>query len=864
MSQSSDNVVPLTTRAKRAAREFGAEHDRELLTILFTDLVDSTKLQQDAGNVEAARLTELHRQIVRDELARYDAREIEWAGDSCLAVFMKPSDAVVFALRMQAEHRRVRESEEKLPLVRVGIHLGEVVVKKRTDGGKKTEDLFGLQVSEAARVMSVARGGQIYCTRAVFDNAQRVLKGRTVDNVGDVVWVNYGAYLLKGSEDPVELCEIGSATVPVMKAPETNDKVAPVMPGGVEAMRALIPYEGVSQPVQKRLPLFVVATTALLFTAVGVFAASWLPNLDGPLQSTTSNESEAALAAQPKPVTRFSITSPVDIVSGPELSPDGSRLVFVGREDGTRMLYERRLDADDTEIRALEGTERATRPYFSPDGESIAFAKGRQLYSLRISTGVVRPLSDSEAAYERSGTWNDDGMIVQPARDSGLILVNSVTGEAEVLTDPRVSLTEYRHHAPQFLPDGDRVLFTAVSAGEDTATTEVFSITERKRQQLFTGGEFAEYVSTGHIVYALADGIWAVPFALDTLGLRGDPQQIFGPLNRSEEEGGAFSFSASGHLAYWPGNPDDDTDRLLTWIDVDGEESLAVPDTGAYMFPNLSPDGRKLAVTVGVRGNNRTWIFDLERNTSFPLNAIHSNNAMPTWSPQGDWIAYIGGGRDLYRIRPTPDAQPEVIVEGPGAYNPSSWSPDGSELIATFASGDDSPEIQGIDIETGAARTLVDTFHDDVQGRVSPNGEWLAYATAFSGRLEIWVQPYPDATPGTAVALTSDGGHDPVWSSDGTELFYMRSDDRSIGVINVPDTGNANWGLPRKRTDLPFVPVVAGIPVPAYDVAPDGRLVTVKQIEGSGDTSAESAREIRVVLNAFEEIKRLAPSEQGN
>ncbi len=234
MADTPENIVPITPDARTAAETFRAEHDRELLTILFTDLVDSTKLQNDLGNVEAARLTELHRKIVRDELAKYDAREIEWAGDSCLAVFTKPSDAVVFALRMQVEHRRVRDTETKLPKVRVGMHLGEIVVKKRTDGGKKTEDLFGLQVSEAARVMSVARGNQIFCTRAVFDNARGSLKGSAIEGVGDVIWVNYGAYMLKGSEEPVELCEVGSSEVAVLKAPQPSDKVSPLLPGPTE------------------------------------------------------------------------------------------------------------------------------------------------------------------------------------------------------------------------------------------------------------------------------------------------------------------------------------------------------------------------------------------------------------------------------------------------------------------------------------------------------------------------------------------------------------------------------------------------------------------------------------------------------
>jgi len=235
MPETPDNIVPITGEDdKEAAKRYLEEYGQELVTILFTDLVDSTQLQSDLGNVESAKITDLHRGIVRDELEKSNGREIEWAGDSCLAVFSKPSEAVVFALRMQAEHARVRKTEKRLPTVRVGMHLGEIVVKQ----GDHKEDLYGLQVSEAARVMSIARGNQVFCTRAVFDSARSSLKGQVIDGIGDAVWVNYGAYLLKGSEEPVEICEIGSSEVAVMKAPEATDKVFPVLPGGNPAAQS--------------------------------------------------------------------------------------------------------------------------------------------------------------------------------------------------------------------------------------------------------------------------------------------------------------------------------------------------------------------------------------------------------------------------------------------------------------------------------------------------------------------------------------------------------------------------------------------------------------------------------------------------
>lgn len=207
------------------------EHDHgqinaELLTILFTDLVDSTQLQADSGNVEAARLVQLHRKMVRTLLEKYKAREIEWAGDSCLAAFNKPSDAVAFALELQFVARQTATEEPKLPTIRIGIHLGEVMVQHH-EHGPKAVDVFGLQISEAARVMSLAAGGQIYCTRPVFDNARSALKTSWLPELGEVKWLNHGPYILKGSPDPVEICEAGEAGVAPLCPPAANDKVRP-------------------------------------------------------------------------------------------------------------------------------------------------------------------------------------------------------------------------------------------------------------------------------------------------------------------------------------------------------------------------------------------------------------------------------------------------------------------------------------------------------------------------------------------------------------------------------------------------------------------------------------------------------------
>jgi WD40 repeat protein/class 3 adenylate cyclase len=197
--------------------EFRKRHRTALLTLLFTDLVGSTRLKQERGDSEAVAVMQVHAEIVREALrASSDAQEISTAGDSFFCVFVKPSDAVAFALRAQAALRGKLRGQATM---RVGIHLGEVVVEERADAGKP--------VDSAARVMSLAEGGQILCTRAVFDNARQVLKGRDFEGLKRISWLNHGPYVLKGVEEPVEICEVGEEEVGVLKAPGPSEKAHP-------------------------------------------------------------------------------------------------------------------------------------------------------------------------------------------------------------------------------------------------------------------------------------------------------------------------------------------------------------------------------------------------------------------------------------------------------------------------------------------------------------------------------------------------------------------------------------------------------------------------------------------------------------
>jgi class 3 adenylate cyclase/outer membrane lipoprotein-sorting protein/tRNA A-37 threonylcarbamoyl transferase component Bud32 len=202
--------------------EFLRKHRIGLLTLLFTDTAGSTRLKQELGDLAAVPLIQKHNCVVRELLRGFrEAEEIETAGDSFFIVFAKPSDAVRFALMLEARLRALAQESGQTLIDRIGIHIGEVVIEEHPDQSKA---LYGMQVDTCARVMSLAEGGQVLLTRAAFDNARQVLKGQDLDQVGGLAWLNHGPYLFKGVEEPVEICEVGEAGKAPLQPPPDVEK----------------------------------------------------------------------------------------------------------------------------------------------------------------------------------------------------------------------------------------------------------------------------------------------------------------------------------------------------------------------------------------------------------------------------------------------------------------------------------------------------------------------------------------------------------------------------------------------------------------------------------------------------------------
>jgi WD40 repeat protein/serine/threonine protein kinase/class 3 adenylate cyclase len=231
--------------------EFRRRHHTGLVTLVFTDLVDSVALRRHLGDQAATTLLQNHRHLVRELLQHaVDAEEIETAGDSFLLLFARPSDAVKFALLLQQQTSTLAKEMNVALAVRIGIHVGEVVIEDHVQG-PKPKDLYGSQIDLCARVMSLAQGGQILLTRATFDSARQALKGEELGGLNQLQWLDHGPYLLKGIEEPADICEVGEVDVGLLKPPAGSEKAQRQVRVGEEPVLGWRPAVGQVVPNTK-------------------------------------------------------------------------------------------------------------------------------------------------------------------------------------------------------------------------------------------------------------------------------------------------------------------------------------------------------------------------------------------------------------------------------------------------------------------------------------------------------------------------------------------------------------------------------------------------------------------------------------
>jgi eukaryotic-like serine/threonine-protein kinase len=556
--------------------------------------------------------------------------------------------------------------------------------------------------------------------------------------------------------------------------------------------------------------------------------------------------------ANPVPrVTRFAIPAEVAVGGAGRsltISPDGSRLVYTSPRG---FVVRARDRLDEISIHALGARSRS--PFVSPDGEWIGYSDGQALY--KVSTSGGAPVSIAEIGPGAIGSWSADDILFADIR--GLFRVSAQGGTPQKLQMAALDPAEQATF-PELLPGGRAVLFTVIpmrtislglAGTAPGARIEVLNLQTGMRKTIVRGGSRGRYVRTGHLVYAAAGSLFAAPFDINRLELRGDPVPLVPDVAHGE-----FAVADDGTLTYASGG--DSGLRTLVWVDRQGrEEPLETPPRG-YLYPRLSPDGTRVALDVSGPPARDIWIWDLRRRALERFTNDPAGNPVVAWSPDGKLIAFGSdrfGPTTIYVQPADGRAEPQRLMEADRIQLPLAFAPDGRLLFS-----EEVPrrgrDIRAVSLD-GSRRveSIVHSPGVDGNAEVSPNGRWIAYDSNESGEFEIYVRPYPDA--GRARwQISIGGGRQPLWSHDGRELFYR---DFSGAVMSVPLALGPTFTAGRVVTILEGSAYAGRGPFLSgrtYDLSLDGRRFLMVKPVASG-----AAGSLVVVLNWFEELKRRVP-----
>jgi Tol biopolymer transport system component/predicted Ser/Thr protein kinase len=559
----------------------------------------------------------------------------------------------------------------------------------------------------------------------------------------------------------------------------------------------------------------------------------------------------------PQPVSRTVITLPPDqqltgLDAGPAvaLSPDGTHLAYVARQGGTHQIYLRAMES--LEAKPIPGTEGAVNPFFSPDGQWVGFFAGGKLKKISVSGGAALTLGD--AVNPRGANWGNQGTITfAPTTNAALQQVPDAGGTPQPLT--RFEKGEASHRWPESLPGGKAVLFAAGQSGINFINAQVAaqSVGTGERRNLIQGGNYPRYAPSGHLVYAQGGSLMAVPFDPQRLAITGAAVPMVEGVLQSPTNGHAqYSFSDTGSLVYVSGVVQGTQSRLV-WVSRNGAEQPLAAPAHAFVFPRLSPDGRRVAVGI-VEQESQVWLYDLSRETLTRFTFEGNANYNPVWTPDGKRIAFQSnkeGAPNVFWQLANGSGGLDRLTTSEYLQAPMSSSPDGQLLVFIEVNPSTQRDIWVLRMGDRKAQPFLRTRFDETSPRFSPDGRWLAYISNESGRYEIYVQPYPG--PGGKWQISTEGGSEPAWNPNGRELFY-RSGDKMMAV-EIATQPSFSAGTPRMLFEGRYEP--APVPIANYDVSPDGqRFLMVKPNE----QAQLAPTQINIVLNWFEELKQKVPA----
>ena len=628
-------------------------------------------------------------------------------------------------------------------------------------------------------------------------------------------------------KDPARrLRDLGDARLEIVEA----------MAGGTQSDGTSVQAAPASRSVRVPWILSAALTIALIAVAVTL----------GPGRSTES-----------QPVRRLSLLFPQELgidlrdSVGVAISPDARRVAVLGSVEGASRLFIREMDqVEPIEFRI--GSDVAD-PAFSPDGRWIAFFSDQSLRKAEVSAGSASTFLAEATSITRGLAWGpDDTIVFCPDTTGALSRVPAAGGPVQQLTTLDKTERERTHRWPSFVPGGEWVLFTVGSLSSpefyDDGNIDAVSLRTGERHTVLTGSSMAIATTNGQLIHARGGNLFATPFDPTTARTSGSPVLVQEAVDTRIQSGAVrFAIADDGTLALIHGTATTAPNRLA-WIERAGDLVPLEIEPAPIYQPALSPNGRQVALFSNSGRTNDIRIYDLERGTLNRM-TFEGGNVNPVWSPDGKQIAFgssRGGGNGVFVTAADGSTESRSILETDRLSLPNAWHPDGSLLVVDHAGDNGNADLVVLPLDGGESYPLLNTEHDEFGAAFSPDGRWYAHVSDESGRHEIYVRPFPG--PGGRWQISSNGGIEPLFSADGSEIFYLE-EDKIIAVPLEVEGSAVRAGPPEIVFEGNFIRSVFDT---SYSVTPDGKrfLVIVPLQDATQNT------EVRIVFNWFEELRR--------
>ncbi len=559
-----------------------------------------------------------------------------------------------------------------------------------------------------------------------------------------------------------------------------------------------------------------------------------------------------------QPTVRFTEISPVDIDivrnhhsgSAIAISPDGHVLVWVGATETSTQLWSRHLD--ESKAHPVSGTVGAQAPFFSPDGDWIGFWADGKLKKVSVRGGAPQTICETEHIHGPS--WGEGVIVLAAVGDGSLFSVDPGGGKLQPIR-VKNGTGYYTGDFPRLLPDSRSFFASSLT----TNSVDLVSLDSDESTVLVDEGSNASYLSSGHLVWAQDDSLLAAPFDLASRSITGGIQTVIDGVLSESHIGviSHYAVSDEGTLVFLPGGSHG-SGASPVWVRFDGTtQSMPIP-AGSYFSPRVSPDGRRILLARR-SGTQTIWLAESDRGFIGPVTGDKGNDFWAIWTPDGSNIIYnsqlgTNPSSDLWEQPVDSNAPPKRLTTVADSHQPPfDITQDGRTVIFGSTNGNYSDlNIHLLQLGTEPAHVpLLDSGADEIHPALSPDEQWLAYASDVTGELEVYVQRFPNL--GGTVRISSNGGQEPKWSPSGDRLYFRSPDGRSVFVVDVLGGDPLRFGREELLFEGNFDPGPRwGF---KWDIHPDGDRFLMLQVEDS-----ENPREIRVVSNWFTELERLVPT----